>query len=270
MRTMDKWTIIALTLIFIGNIGGILIVIVQARNSAKDKDQIIKTTNDNNDYLKGQLEVITGEREALKADLTARDIENQKKSEEIIQLNKELLKKSEELNKFLGASDSYPILLVSSMKSDKGTPGFTFTIQNEFEYPIYDIEVNVFDFQFILDNSKHINGQFTISKENFTKSIIFQHDQTQIAPKSNVITSKVHHLPDVILYVKLKCRGSFVFEKIAFVTIGNTILHGFMVYDDKGTILKSWYGNNPTADTKKTLDDKFNLIPKSITMNFTN
>ena len=106
---MDKWTLIALALIFIGNIGGILIVVVQSKNSAADKDQIIQTANSNNEYLKGQLDDITKERELLKVDLAVRDTENKKKSEEIIQLNKDLLKKSEELNKFLGGSDAYPI-----------------------------------------------------------------------------------------------------------------------------------------------------------------
>ena len=112
---MDSWTIFALALIFIGNVGGILIVVVQSINSAKDKDQIIQTTNSNNQYLKEQLETITKEREVLKSDLTIRDADNREKSEEIIQLNRELLNQSEKLNKFLGASDAYSILLVSSL-----------------------------------------------------------------------------------------------------------------------------------------------------------
>jgi hypothetical protein len=94
MKKMDSWSIIALTLIFLGNIGGILIVIVQSRNSAKDKDQIIQNTNDNNQYLRKELVIITNEREQLKSDLAARDFENQRKSEEIIRLNKELLRRN--------------------------------------------------------------------------------------------------------------------------------------------------------------------------------
>ena len=216
---MDKWTLIALTLIFIGNIGGILIVIVQSRNSAKDKDQIIQTTNSNNEYLKGQLEIITKEREILKADLETRDIENKQKSEEIIQLNRELLKKSEELNKFLGASDAYPILLVSSMNSKTGASGFTFKIENEFEYPIYDIEINVFNFQSIIDNSTRQGDKYVISKDNFTRCLIFQKDNNQITARSNVITSEFFQIADGILYAKLKCRGRFVFEKFVLVPI---------------------------------------------------
>lgn len=267
---MDKWTLFALALIFIGNIGGILIVFVQSKNSAADKDQIIQTANSNNEYLKGQLNEITKERELLKVDLGARDIENKNKSEEIIQLNKELLKKSEELNKFLGGSDAYPILLVSSMNSKTGESGFTFKISNEFDYPIYDIEINVFDFQFIIDNSNREGGVYVITKENFTKSILFAKADNHLKSKSELLTPKVFQIKDGIFYVKLACRGSFVFEKIAFVRIGNVIAHGFVVYDDNGKILKKWYGQNPSNEIKLKLDAKFNLIPDNVELKFIN
>lgn len=253
---MDKWTVLALILIFIGNIGGILIVIFQSKNSAKDKDQIIQTTNNNNKYLSNQLELITKEREELKMDLTARDLDNQKKSEEIIQLNRELLTQSKELNKFLGASDAYPILLVSSGSSERGILGFTFTISNEFDYPLYDAEIVVFDCNFILENSKKVDNKFLITRDNFKKSIIFQKDNNLIAAKSEVITSKLFNKTNGVLYVKLKCRNNFVFEKIAFVQIDKIIHQGFIIYEQNGKILKEWYGDNSTELIKSKLDEK--------------
>src|SRR5262245_42833282 len=63
--------------------------------------------------------------------------ENQNKSEEIMRLQKALLTKSEELNKFLGGSDAYPILVVNPGSSQSGDVGFRFRIDNEFEYPLY-------------------------------------------------------------------------------------------------------------------------------------
>lgn len=220
-------------------------------------------SSERNARIEATVKELQRQNEGLKADIATRD-------SEIIQLHKNLLVKSEELNKFLGGSDAYPILLVSSMKSDKGTPGFTFTIQNEFEYPIYDVEIVAFDFQFIIDKSNNINGEYIVSKDNFDKSIIFGNEQNNIAPNSNVTTFNTYHIPNGILYVKLKCRGNFVFEKIAFVTIEDKIAHGFMVYDEKGKILKSWYGQNPSVDTKQKLDEKFNLIPKSVKITRTN
>ena len=270
MKKMDKWIILALFLMFLGNIGGILIIIFQTKSSSRNKDQIIQTTNANNEYLKEQLEKITKEREILKTDLEIRDKDNREKSEEIIQLNKDLLNKSEELNKFLGASDAYPILLVSSGSPENGISGFTFTISNEFDYPLYDVEVLVQDFSIILSNSKKENEKFILTREKFKESILFHKQNDQITARSKVINSKLFHLPNGILYVKLKCRNNFIFQKIAFVQIDNEIYHGFIVYDDAGETLKEWYGQNPTDEIKSKLQEKFNEIPKHVNMTFIN
>ena len=190
--------------------------------------------------------------------------------DENTQLYKDLLTKSEELNKFLGASDAYPILLVSSRNSKTGNYEFIFKIENEFEYPIYDVEINVFNFQFIIDNSVLEDGKYVIKKQDFNRSLIFQYDNNNIAAKTNVISPKDFQIDDGILYVKLKTRGNFVFEKIAFVKLGKIIHHGFMVYDGDGNILKKWYGNNPTNEIKSKLEEKFNLIPNHVELKFTN
>jgi hypothetical protein len=216
---------------------------------------------------KNELEIQVNE---LKADLADRDIENKIKSEEIIQLNRDLLKKSDELNKFLGGSDAYPILVVSTGNSRNGKLGFTFTIKNEFEYPIYDIVIRVTDFNYIVQNSKIENNVFVIEREKHKKSLIFSKDETSIIDHSEIITSEFYHFTDGILWVQLKCRGSFVFEKIAFVTIDKTIHCGFIVYDQNGKTLKEWLGKDPTDEVKTKLREKFKIIPTKVSMTFIN
>lgn len=193
-----------------------------------------------------------------------------KEKEEILNLNKRLLDKSEELNKFLGASDAFPLLIVSSGSSEEGTLGFTFTIKNEFKYPIYDIEINCMDFGKILTKSEIKNGSYHIKRSDFTSSIIFVKDINHLAQNSEIINSELYQYQDNVLYVKLKCRNSFVFEKIAFVTIGKVIHVGFMVYDSEGNILKEWLGHNTSEEVHKRLREKFNIIPKNVSLSFIN
>lgn len=269
MKKMDKLTIFALSLIFIGNIGGILIVIFQSNNSSRDKDEIIKTTNENNNNLKEQLVEIKKERENLKSDLSARDLENKNKSEEIIHLNTELLKKSEELNKFLGASDAFPILVVSPISVNNGSLNFNFIIGNEFDYPIYDIGINVFDFQYIIENSvKNNEGKFLISKNDFEKSMFLHNEEQLIPANSRSIIPKNLLIEEGILYAKLKSRRGFIFEKIAFVKIGNEMAHGFMIYDQENNVLKTWYSDS-SKEVKQKINEKFKIIPKSVSMIYT-
>ena len=268
MKKMHNLLIAALVFVFLGNIAAICIVIIQSRTSAADKDQIIQTSNENNENLKIQLLEIKEERKKLKIDLEERDKENKLLSEEILKLNRELIEKSDELNKFLGASDAYPILLVSSSKSNIGNPGFTLTIKNESEYPLYDVEIVVMDFNLILKNSTFKDGQYIIERKKFEESIILQKEENQITQNSAKITREFFHYPNGLLYIKLKCRNNFVFEKIAFVEFNNIIYHSFMVYDGKGNTLKEWFSEDTPDDIKNKLKQKFDLIPDSVTLSF--
>lgn len=189
---------------------------------------------------------------------------------EVLNLNQRLLEKTEELNKFLGASDSFPLLIVSSGSSEDGTLGFTFTIKNEFEHPIYDLEIFCMDFNVILTKSELKDGSYHMRRTDFGSSIIFSKEISHLAQNSQIITSELHHFQDGILYVKLKSRNSFVFEKIAFVTIDNVIYVGFMVYDSGGNILKEWLGNNTSEEVLAKLREKFLMIPQSVSMSFIN
>lgn len=257
-------------------IGGLVVAVGKYRQdvaSSAKSDTILgvgKMTNDGVLKLIEQKKELEGQVNDLKAELADRDIENKRKSEEIIQLNRDLLKKSEELNKFLGGSDAYPILVVSTGDSRNEKLGFTFTIKNEFEYPIYDIMIRVTDFDYIIQNSKVENNVFVIERDKHKKSIIFIKDENSILQHSEIITSEFYHFTDGILWVQLKCRGAFVFEKIAFVTIDKTIHVGFIVYDQHGKTLKEWLGQKPTDEVKAKLREKFGAIPASVSMRFIN
>ncbi len=193
-----------------------------------------------------------------------------KDKEEIISLNRQLLEKSEELNKFLGASDAFPILLISSGSSENGKLGFTFTIKNESGNPIYDIDIVVMDFDIIISKSMIKENKYYIKRTDFVNSIVFRKDISHLSENSDIITSELFQYMDNILYIKLKSRNNFVFEKIAFVTIGKTIYHGFMIYDSDGKVLKEWFGEKTTDDIQNKLRERFNKIPKRVSMSLIN
>jgi hypothetical protein len=265
-KVMNGWMVFALALIFIGNIGGILIVIIQSASSAKDKDQIIQTTVTTNEILKKQLDVISKEREALKSDLAARDADNKRKAEEILSLNRDLLKKSEKLNSFLGDNEAYPILRIRITQNDKGDRGFAFTVKNTFDYPLYDVEINVFDVTTILQNSKEENGHFTVSEATFKKSILLQKDYVHIIGRGESINPEFFQITDGLLYIKIKSRNTFVFQKMAFTIVQNRVYHGFIVYQEDGTVLQEYYDKDIDTNIKAALQSQFQKIPTHLNL----
>jgi len=267
---MNGWITFALILVFVGNIGGLLIIILQSKSSDEAKDQIISVNSKNQRILENELNDIKTERVTLRNELEVRDKENNELTQKIIELNRELFEKSDELNKFMGMSGNYPFVLVSSGASAKGIPGFTFTIANESDYPLYDVVVVVMDFNKILQSSKKEGSRFVIEREKFKDSIILMKDENHLAENSNIITSELFHYTQGILYLKVKSRSSFVTQRIAFVTEEKKIYQGFQVRDTENNILKEWLGKNTPKAVEEKLRKEFEKIPDKVEMTFVN
>lgn len=261
LETIKPMTIILIGAI-IAIIGGLIGAVGTWLHNKQSSEKSTRTLQNTTELLK--------ENTNLKEKVDSQSNKIDELRDENTQLYKDLLSKSEELNKFLGGSDAYPILLVNSMNSKNGESGFIFRITNEFDYPVYDIEINVFDFQKVIENSVFEQGKYVIKKQDWDKSLLFQNDRSHIAAKSEIITKEVFNIHDGILYAQIKCRSVFVFEKIAFVRIGNFVHHGFMIYDENRNTLKKWYGDNPTNEIKSKFEEKFNLIPKNFEFKFIN
>ncbi|MGS2762925.1 hypothetical protein [Sinomicrobium sp. M5D2P9] len=267
---MNNWTIFALTLVFIGNIGGLLIIILQSTSSIRDKNQIIQVSHENKQRLEQELVEIRNERSKLKIDLETRDNENKKLSKEIVKLNRELLEKTNEFNNFMGASGVFPIVSISSLVSTEKEYSFTFTINNDNKYPVYDININIMDFNKILKNSKLENGKYIIKQDKFKESLISVFEEKHLPAFSNIITPTVYHYTDNVFYLKIKSRSSFVFEKIALVREGNKVYNGFQIKNQEGKVLKEWLGENTPPKIETKLRENFDLIPEKLEMNFIN
>lgn len=106
---MTILSIIALALIFLGGIGGILLAVSQSLEASKTKQDIIRTTQEENLKLKDQLLELRTERDSLKLDLEQRDERIQQqtsmlqaKSDQIIGLQQESIEQNEYRNFMAG------------------------------------------------------------------------------------------------------------------------------------------------------------------------
>lgn len=271
---MNWISIVALIMIFLGGIGAILLTIGQTKDSAKDKQDLIDLTKAENVELKTRLQELQDERKSLKADLEIRDKRIDTQTNNIIELNEQLVEKSDYITNYLTGGKGFPIVVINTIKSTnpKDDEKITFTLKNETDLPLYDVTAIIFDWNYIkakLSNSEHPNKPY-LKKEVLQKSLIQRFDQSQMSEDSDVITAEEFNMKDGLLYIKLKCRSSFVHEKMAFVTEGKIIYYGFLIHDKDGKILKEWIDPGATESAKKAIRKKFDLIPNKVVFTLTN
>lgn len=268
---MSTLSISALVLIFLGGVGAILLTIAQSVESAKDKQEMIDLTKNENRVLKDQLNELQRERDSLKNDLEKRDERIQTQTSEIIGLNQRLVEKSDYISDHITGGKGYPFIFCSSIKAKdpRNDEKITFTITNENHLPLYDVVAVVYDWNYI--ESKTVSSANPniplLSQDDLAKSVLYRFDEAQITANSSSISKQKFDLRDGLLYIQLKSRSSFVFEKIASALEGNKIYQGFIVYDENGQTLKEWMSPNITESAKAAIIVKFNKIPKKVTFN---
>jgi hypothetical protein len=270
---MSILSIAALVLIFLGGVGAILLTVAQSFEGAKDKQEMIDFTKTENRELKDQLIDIKKERDILKSDLEKRDERIQTQTASIIKLNEQLVEKSNYISDHLTGGKGYPFIVTSSIKTTnpKNDETTTFTLTNETKLPLYDVTAIVFDWNYLQSKMKVTGKDIPplLRQEDFAKSIIYRFDQNQIAEHSSIISKNKFDLREGLLYIKLKSRSSFVFEKMAFTIENGIIYQGFIVYDGEGNILKEWMSPNIPDTAKSVIKKKYNLIPQTVTFNLT-
>jgi hypothetical protein len=273
MKKMNLISVIALVMIFIGGIGAILLTIGQAKDSARDKQDLIDVTKDENTQLKTQLTDLQKERNDLKSDLEKRDDRINEQTTTIIDLNKQLVEKSNYISNYLIGGKGFPLVTTSSIQASnpKDNERTTFTLHNDTDLPLYDITAIVFDWNYILSKKSDSSDPSVphLKQTDLEKSMIYRFDNPQMFEKSNIITKDRFDLHDALLYIKLKCRSSFVHEKMAFVVENKVIYSGYIVHDGDGNVLKEWMSEGITSSAKLAIKKKFDQIPNKVAFKLT-
>lgn len=139
-----------------------------------------------------------------------------------------------------------------------------FHLDNASKWPIYDIEAIIYDYNNIIKKSviKPNSPIPYLKKADFDASVMYAYVESQVFQGSNVISLKLFNLPDGLLFIQLKSRSSFVYQKMAFVRDGS------MIYDGNGKVLQEDFRPNTPDSIKEKIRAKFKLIPDKINFNF--
>lgn len=272
MKKMNALTILGLILIFIGGFGAILLSIGQYKSSAQDKFDIIKVTKDENTKLKIDIKELKLERISLSQALAERDNELKLQNNEVKRLNEKLVEKSEYIEEFVDGRNRFLYVEMKRILDEKSEKhNVVFSIQNSFEFPIYSIFIQAFDY------NKLKAATYIIKKENipaikmsdYRESIIFEYKADEIPKGEHRMNLTQYPLEECSLYIKIHTRSKPVIQKFIIFKKGNDMYGGFIVCDLSGTILKEHIYPNATKEIKMEVLSRLNEIPTDIKLAFT-
>ena len=269
MNKMNALTIIGISLVFIGGIGGIILAIGQTRSAQNDKNDIISTTKNENKDLKTQIAELKDERIKLSAMLEERDKKIDEQNIKIESLSNKLVDQSNYIQNYISGGNSYPFIDVNGIQNEKGkNMAFTFSVVNSFDLPVYDITVEAWDYYQVVQKTLFTIKERVIKRSDFADSKIFVCEKKLLPPNSVDIHPGSFPLKPYRIWVALHTRNKTVIQKIALIKFEEEYYAGYQVFEYfTFKILKEhFYTTSPNiqVELRKELDSIPNIMPQKI------
>lgn len=273
MSKMNTLTIVGLILIFLGGIGGIILAIGQSQSSQADKSEIIETTKNENKDLKNQITELKSERKKLSNTLEARDKRIQEQNQNIESLSNKLVEKSEYIQEFISGENRYPYVEIKKVKGDNGKGDvFLFSIENPFKFPIYNIQIQAFDYEKIASSKYQIDNEKrgAIKMTDYLNARIFEYKTDEIPSGEYRMSPEQYSQKSGSFFINIHSRSKRVIQKIVLVKHGNISYAGYIIIDSSGKVLKEHFYNNPPNEIQLEIKAEFKKIPNDLDLFFTN
>lgn len=264
MRNMNTLTIVALILIFLGGIGAILLTVAQSISSAVDKNDIITTTKNENIELKKALQELKDERDSLSKSLAKRDENIQKQNAEIIFLSEKLSEKSDYIQNSLTGREGFLFIDIRSFYSQKNeVSSFLFRIENNFDFPQYNVSLDVFDYDVLESKVFRLENQEDplIQADDYKAARILQATYDEIPPHEYRDVDRKFDVRPGRYYLQIHTRGRTTTEKIVVLKVGEGHYYGFQVFDRNGKMLQQLIKEDMPQHIQKQVLNQLNAIP---------
>lgn len=260
---MDNiWTNIAYCLICGGAVGGVLLAILQARGAENDKITTLEYYKSNNDSLKK-------ETKDLKAVIEKRDSLINTKQDEIKSLQSDMFEKSNFIEKYISGGNSYPYVKIQEIHNLENKPTkYIFELKNDFHLPIYDIQINILDYDEFKSKSFQSRMDAVETEHKFIKASDFAActlSTTNINlmyPESQKSPLVAGHSREYNLYIKIHTRNKMLHQKLTVYSYGNRAYIGTEVHDPvEKKMIKSDYDSSAPVQVQRELKKRLKAIP---------
>ncbi|RYJ37499.1 hypothetical protein NU08_3491 [Flavobacterium anhuiense] len=217
--------------IFLGGIAAIVLSIKQAQGAEDDKKEIIE-----------------------------------KQEKKIHELDSTLKEKIKFIESYISGGDAYPQLDIIAVSKANNINQMSFQLANNFELPIYDTKVEVYNFDKLKPKIIKIAGKDDrISQSDFTNSLIFRDAVATMTPHSIKGGIFITDVREGNFYAKLFTRNKMLVQKITIYHSNEIFYVGMAIYQD-GSPKKfdRIYSLESTPEIKKILDKRLNLMPDTL------
>jgi len=269
MNKMNVLTLIGISLVFIGGIGGIILAIGQIHSAQNDKNEIISTTKSENKDLKTQIVELKDERIKLSAMLEERDKKIGEQNIKIESLSNKLVDQSNYIQNYISGGNSFPYIEVNGIPNEKGkNTAITFSLVNSFDLPVYDITVEAWDYYQVVQKTLFTTEKEVIKRADFSDSKIFVCEMKLLPPNSIDIHPGSFPLKPYRIWAALHTRNKFVIQKIAMIKYEEEYYAGYQVleYSTFKVLKEHFYTTSPSIQVqlRKELDSIPNLMTQKI------
>lgn len=266
---MDTLGIISLALIFLGSLGGILLVVVQARGSSEDKADIISSVKSENSILKESVKQLSSESALLKTDLKIRDEKIQDQNLKIQALSNRVIEKSEYIEKYVSGGSSFPNIQIAVSKGQDKSH-IEFHLFNSFDFPVYNILAQVYDYDQLQLKSVILGQDIerTISYNDYFACQIIDYSRDLLAPQNQQLSIGTCDAKTCTYYIKIFTRNMVLRQNLAILIVDNRIYTAYELYDGiNNKLLKQDYPTQYPEHIVNKLREMVQEVPVQLKLN---
>ena len=202
------------------------------------------------------------------------------KNREIIEVQQKLNSKSEYISNYITGGEGFPYVSFTDLISENSTAELAFIIYNDGEFPMYDIDGTMYNYDILRQkevDTKGMGGEF----EKHPDYKMIKYDDYKSA---NILSVKLSLPPKSMRYIDHKfplqesnycfiinSRNGLITERIAFVKdTDKKFLFIIEIFDAEEKLLKRIVGKYVNEKNKDKIENAINKIPKSLKYVFMN
>lgn len=258
----NTWTIIAYIFILLGGLGAIILGVQQTIGAWKDNQSNMGAHQETRN-------TVTEKTEELESTLKARDKKIEKQNKKIDSLNSELLKKSNFIETYISGGDAFPIMRITRIGNV--IPNIHFDLENKFNLPIYDVNIELYDYDVLMRNTFKGNGEEGkkfIYLNIYRQTRLVQYNIALLSPKTTKTGTNPNDIPvkDYNFYMKIQTRNRSLIQKSTLLYCENgkdsghyEAIETYDVFTKK--CIYSYYHPKSTPEIRKKLKDRLKKIP---------
>jgi len=232
-KYMDLITItnVSYFFIFLGGIAAIVLSIKQAQGAEDDKKEIIE-----------------------------------KQEKKIHELDSTLKEKIKFIESYISGGDAYPQLDIIAVSRANNVNQMSFQVANNFELPVYDTKVEVYNFDKLKPKIIKVAGKgSSISQSDYTVSLLFRDVIATMTPHSIKGGIYITDVNEGNFYAKLFTRNKMLVQKITIYHFNKIFYVGMDIHQDGSSKkINRIYSLESTREIKKILDKRLDLMPDTL------